>query len=396
VKTSRNVCFLPLTLTLLTLSLPCLAVSPKQLADEYSAFFQSYFARENLVGAAFAVVSRQEIIQIGTAGHTNAERHASINQNTAFRLASVSKTFAAGLVGQLVAEDRIEWDDPVNRYLPDFRIDGDTRKIHVRHLLGQSSGLMPHAYDNLIEDGKSMQQVRKQLAGLQLICSPGRCYGYQNTVFSLVDPMVEKLTSTPYSELMKQKIFQPLDMKTASVGYRPFVNNPNRAEPHVRWRGKWKTVSVLPNYYRVAPAAGVNASILDMAKWVMAQMGHRPDVIAPETVDTLITPGVRTRKELYRKEWRDLLTDAHYGLGWRIYQFGEQQIAYHGGRVSGYRADVAWSDNLDLGIVVLLNTESSRINTLTSRFWKMALNHTETGIALQENDPPAGRPATAP
>jgi beta-lactamase class C len=175
-------------------------------------------------------------------------------------------------------------------------------------------------------------------------------------------------------------------MNTASVGYQPFITNANRADPHVRWRGQWKTVSIKPNYYRLAPAAGVNASVLDMAKWVMAQMGQRPDVLAPETIDALTTPGVRTGRELYRREWRDLLTDAHYGLGWRVYQLGEQRVVYHGGRVSGYRADVAWSAQLDLGIVVLLNTETSRINTLTSKFWKMALSGEQKRMA-KRNEP---------
>ena len=76
---------------------------------------------------------------------------------------------------------------------------------------------------------------------------------------------------------------------------------------------------------------------------------------------------------MYRKQWKTMLSDAHYGLGWRIYQLGGERLVYHGGWVSGFRADVAFSLQRDIGIVVLLNAESSGISELTTRFWQMAL-----------------------
>jgi len=184
---------------------------------------------------------------------------------------------------------------------------------------------------------------------------------------------------------MAQKICQPLDMRNASVGYEAFVNNPNHAKPHVLIRdGTWKTVPVLPNYYRVAPAAGVNASALDMGKWLMAQLGSHPEVITPELVDTLTRPRVETTREVHRRHWKNLLTDAHYGLGWRIYQIGAHQIAYHSGWVSGYRADVAWSQEYGLGFAILLNAETNTINELTTTFWEMAFTGIEAEMNPQE------------
>jgi len=161
-------------------------------------------------------------------------------------------------------------------------------------------------------------------------------------------------------------------MQTASVGLEPFLANSNRAQPHVKGSNRWLTVQVLPNYYRVAPAAGVNASITDMGKWLAAQLGAYPEVVKPEAAVELVAPRVRTPRELQRREWNKLLTDAHYGLGWRVYQLGERQIAYHSGWVSGYRADVAYSPADGIGITVLLNAESSSINRLTTQFWLMA------------------------
>jgi beta-lactamase class C len=208
---------------------------------------------------------------------------------------------------------------------------------------------------------------------LPYLCKPGKCYGYQNSVFSLVDPVVKKATNQDYGTLIEQRIFKPLNMSTASVGFDAFISSPNRAEPHARRKGQWKTVTVQPNYYRAAPAAGVNASILDMGKFLQAQLGSMPQVLSPEMISNLSKPRVKTRRELYRKQWKTMLSAAHYGLGWRIYQLGDEQLVYHGGWVSGFRADVAFSLTHNIGIAVLLNAESSGISELTTRFWQMAL-----------------------
>ncbi len=349
----------------------------QELARQFTAYFKKRVTEENITGASFAVATPEGLVEIGTAGHTDTSRKHEINENTIFRIASVSKTFAAGLTGVLVSEGEFSWDDRVVSYVPDFRINGDAGKVRIRHVLGQSTGLIPHAYDNLIEDGLPMERIREQYRKLTFICPPGQCYSYQNSIFSLIEPVIETTTRRSYTELMNEKIFEPLDMRTASVGYDSFVSNPNHARPHVKSRGKWKTVRVKPNYYRVAPAAGINASALDMGKWLTAQMGGNPDVIRPEVIETLTRPRVKTVRDTRRKYWRDILSDAHYGLGWRVYRLGENEIAYHSGWVSGYRADIAWSETYRIGIAVLMNVEGSSISEITTTFWQMAFDMLE-------------------
>ena len=367
--------------TLLTIAFACdftqaglvSADTPEQeLAASFHSKFRQTISEENITGAAYAVVTPDRIIRIGTAGHTDTKRNQAINENTAFRVASVSKTFAAGLTGVLVQEGEFDWNDRLIDYVPDFRVDGDASQVRIEHLLGQSTGLIPHAYDTLIEDGLSMDRIKKQFSNLPYLCNPGDCYSYQNSVFSMIEPVIEKTTSRSYEDMMVEKIFLPLDMRDASVGYESFVNNPNHAKPHVKSRGQWRTVKVKPNYYRVAPAAGVNASALDMGKWLMAQMGSRPDVLGPDVVEVLTEPRVYTARDKRRKYWRDMLSDAHYGLGWRIYRMGDEEIVYHSGWVSGFRADVAWSEKHQVGLAVLMNVESNDISELTTTFWRMA------------------------
>jgi beta-lactamase class C len=356
----------------------------QQLADQFDAYFRKQVMLEDLTGAAFAMATPDGIVRIGTVGHTDTSRSKSIDQNTAFRIASVSKTFAAGLAGLLVNEGQFGWEDPVIDYVPDFRINGDAGKVRIQHVLGQSTGLIPHAYDNLIEDGLPLEKIEDQYKKLSYICQPGKCYSYQNSVFSLIQPVIEKTTAKSYAVLLEERIFHPLDMKSASVGYEPFINNPNHAKPHVKSRGKWKTVKVKRNYYRVAPAAGINASVLDMGKWLTAQMGGNPAVIDPDLIAVLTETRVKTIRAKRRRYWRDILSDAHYGLGWRIYQIGGHEIAYHSGWVSGFRADIAWSGDHNIGIAVLMNVESNSISELTTTFWQMAFDHFKTAARPEE------------
>lgn len=396
------------TLTVIATTCLCLQAAPlsaasaererdgRELAEQFAAYFQQQIVESGVTGAAFAVAGPEGILRIGTAGHTDTSRARAIDENTTFRIASVSKTFAAGLAAVLVEEGKFSWDDPVVEYVPDFRIDGDAGKVRIAHVVGQSTGLMPHAYDNLIEDGVSMEYIWRQYEKLSYICPPGQCYSYQNSIFSLIQPVMETTTRRPYAALMEEKIFSPLDMDTASVGYEPLISNPNHARPHVKSRNGWKTVKVKPNYYRVAPAAGVNASVLDMGKWLTAQMGGYPEVIGKDEVEMLIRPRVETIRDTRRKYWRDMLSDAHYGLGWRVYQLGDHRIAYHSGWVSGYRADIAWSAEHQVGIAILMNVEGNTISELTTTFWQMAFDTMEPVARAERGGTLAAAAASPP
>ena len=106
-----------------------------------------------------------------------------------------------------------------------------------------------------------------------------------------------------------------------------------------------------------------------MAKWLIANLGHQPQVLSSKLLTELTLPRIRTKKDLRRKYWRDHLTDAHYGYGWRIYQLAGFDIIYHSGWVSGFRADIGYSPQLDIGFAVLINAESNAINEISSQFW---------------------------
>ena len=103
---------------LLSQATPVFALSPEQkLAQDYELFFKQQVAAENVTGTAFVVASPDGIVRIGTAGHTDTSRKQRINENTTFRVASVSKTFAAGLTGVLINEGEFKWEDRLVDYV---------------------------------------------------------------------------------------------------------------------------------------------------------------------------------------------------------------------------------------------------------------------------------------
>ncbi|RFF28823.1 MULTISPECIES: serine hydrolase [unclassified Wenzhouxiangella] len=343
---------------------------------EMDRHFRIMLEAERVPGAAWAVVRDGRIVHAAGHGVRSLDDQRSVTPETVFRVASVSKTFAAQLTGQLVAEGRLHWDDPVRRYVPQFTLARaeHAQKLTIEHLLSQSAGIVPNAYDNLLNAGRTLEEILPQFGNVAPVCPPGECYTYQNVLFSLVEPAIEASSGRSYADLLRERVFEPLDMRQASVGHDEFLASSNRASPHVkvnRWR--WVPTQVNENYYRVAPAAGVNASALDLGRWLAAHMGNRPDVIRPQVVAGLTRKRVRTARELRRKGWRDLLSDAHYGLGWRIYSIDGQPLITHSGWVKGFVAQVAYSPEHRTGLALLLNAESGAINDLSIHFWQQAL-----------------------
>lgn len=346
-----------------------------ELVADFDQYYAAKLKEHNIPGAAYAIVQGNKIIATAGFGVRQLGRKEPVDPYTVFRLASVSKTFAGSLSSILEAEGHFSWDDKLVDYVPDFSF--KTKKynsqLKLKHLLSQSTGVMPNAYDNLIEANVPLEKILPQFSKIDPLCPPGQCYGYQNVLFSLIDQVIQKTTGKTYAEQLQERIITPLQLPTASVGLAGFFSTENRAMPHVRARGKWYPTKVAESYYHFSPAAGVNASAIDLGYWLIAQLGHNPAVLSDELLAGITAKQVKTRRDLRRKEWRRYLTDAHYAMGWRVYQFGQDELIYHGGWVQGYRAEIAYSREHQIGLVMLMNAESNLINELGTYFWSGVL-----------------------
>jgi beta-lactamase class C len=346
----------------------------KKWIDAYTQKVITQAQKYNVPGFAIVVVKKGQPAEFRYFGLT--ERNGTpINKDTVFRLASVSKTFTATLVAKQNSKKLIDWQTPVSSLTPQFTLDNyQSQPILLRHIIGQSAGFMPNAYDNLIEANYKRTRVLNELGKLDSICKPGYCYTYQNAIFGVLEEYYKDQNSS-FSQQLSTHLLAPLNMKS-NVGKKALEASPQWAKPHAAIaRNKWRKVRVKEDYYKYAPAAGINASIGDMEIWLRAMLLEYPDIVDSQMVEQMTQARVQTRNELRRREWRKHLRSAHYGLGWRVYDFKGIKLNSHGGWVQGYRADVAFSPSLETGLAILMNAESNMINTVSAQFWEQAVKN---------------------
>ncbi|RZA12571.1 MAG: class A beta-lactamase-related serine hydrolase, partial [Lysobacteraceae bacterium] len=312
-------------------------------------------------------------------GVTDVRNPQPIDAHTVFRLASLSKSFAGTVTGMLVNDGLLRWDSRLTDYVPEFRLSRPdaAQQVTVADILSHRVGLTHNAFDRDLEGNADYHSLTMKLANAPMTCAPGQCYAYQNVAFSLVGDIVFAATGQFYSEEVARRVFKPLGMHDASYGLEGIEASARWARPHVRGGGGWVSMTPKPNYYRVAPAAGVNASISDMAQWLLAHTGHRPDVLPAPLLATLHAPLVATPTEVRGSAWRRTrLNSASYALGWRVYNYSGHDVVFHGGAVQGYRGAMALLPEKDLGVVLLWNSESSLPSGLVPTILDSALGLT--------------------
>ena len=355
-------------------STPNLVPAPDQLLVQYEAYVDSFLAESQVPGVAIAIVSADRILYMKGFGHRAVNSPEKIDINTAFRVASLSKGFAAVLTGMLVQDHVLRWDDRVRKFLPDFTLKNpvNASELTIRHLLSHTSGLVAHAYDSMIEDNVALDKIAQHLQEVPITSAVGKLYSYQNVAYSLIAPIVATATGKAYQELVAERIFKPLGMVNASLSKAGLLASGNFAYPHVRRNAQWLPANVRDTYYTVAPAAGVNASVHDMALWLRALMGGMPEVISPQLVEEVSAPVVATPRERRRFNWNRRLRSAYYGLGWRVFDYAGHKLVFHSGGVRGYLAQIAFLPEEKIGIVVLQNSGSG--NPLVYEFLDRYLN----------------------
>ena len=184
-------------------------------------------------------------------------------------------------------------------------------------------------------------------------------------------------------------------MTTATYGRDALESSREWAKPHSRSGRRWLPFQPRENYYHVAPAAGVNASIKDMSHYLIAHMGGRTDVLPAELLDTLHRPVVATPTEMTSAPWRrGRLRDAHYALGWRVFDYAGETLVFHAGAVQGYRGVIAFLPQHRFGLVMLWNCETA----LPTGLLPMAMDATSgcrrsIGLASKCSSAAAWRPA---
>lgn len=342
-------------------------------AVAYDTYFRQAMADTKGAGAAVAIVKDSQIVWLKGYGTRNASTQDPVTAQTVFRIGSLSKGFTGVLSGMMVQRGLLHWDDKVANMIPEFRLKDklQTSRVTLRHILSHTTGLPYHAYTNLIEEGYDLHTIVKDYFPKSPVCGKeGEFYAYQNVAFCLAGAMMEKVTTLSFADLIRQQIFGPAGMKTASVTFEAMEQTADKAVPHVWTGSSWATQPIEPCYYNAAEAGGVNASITDMAQWLKVLLGQRPDIIGNKMLDEIFTPVVKTGNERrIQRGWinRD---EASYAMGWRVIEHHADTIIYHGGYVNGFRGEIAFDRKKGIGICVLFNGQTPLANDCIQAFFE--------------------------
>lgn len=366
------------------------------LASRIDALAQRIANEGHVTGMAIAIVQDDSVLLEKGYGVTIAGSREAVDKNTVFRLASLSKAFAGTVSAMLVSEGAMSWDTRIADHLPAFKL----RNVHsaqtltVKDILSHRVGLPFNTGDRLLEQDEPYPLLVAKLGEIEPMCNAGDCYGYQNIAFSLIGDMVFAATGDFYSHQVEKRIFHPLGMLDATYGRDGLEMSASWARPHVRRGNRWVAVQPRDTYYRVPPAAGVNASVHDLTFWLRAQLGRAPDVISPAVLATVQTPLVETPNETTASTWRrERLRSAHYALGWRIYDYMGEKLVYHAGAVQGYRGMTGILPEYGFGFVALWNCESSTPASLLATALDDYLGLPDRDFLGLDPKPKAKRPA---
>ncbi|MDB5671042.1 MAG: class beta-lactamase-related serine hydrolase [Alphaproteobacteria bacterium] len=317
--------------------------------------------RRDMIGMAVGVVENGQIRFLKGYGETVAGTGDKVTPNTVFRWGSLSKGVAADMVSLLAGQGRLSLSDPAGKYAASLKLPGGNEtKATIADILSHQLGLAGHSEDPKLEDGVDPHLLRSDLANLNAICSPGTCWSYQNVAYDASSEIVERITGKPYEQAVRDSLFGPLGMRSASLNRAALLASKSWARPYVGSKAS-KPVEVTDFYYRVPAAGGVNSSIKDLAIWLQAQMGLEPNVLPQPVLDVVQTPRVKTAGELGRmRKFRERVQVASYGLGWRVYEYAGHKVVAHRGGVKGYRSLIMFDPELKSGVVALWNSSTNQ------------------------------------
>lgn len=309
--------------------------------DRIDTFVSDYLDRHGLPGAAVTVVQGAEVVHEAGYGHDSDGEE--ITADTPLRIASVSKSFTAFAVLQLVGSGEVDLDQPVIRYLPEFALD-DARvgQITVRHLLSQTSGLPSPV---IVPPAADLEQAVGRMAGWQLSSDPGGSYRYSNANYWTAARLVEVVSGQPFDDYLRRQVFVPLAMTDSATSVTSRTHPAGVLDGHVTAYGRAIAVPELESVD--AGAGGVVSTAADMGRWLAMQ--QREGVTAS---GERLLPAELVRESHTRQPGAD-----RYGLGW-VNSGPDVSPARvsHSGVITGFNAQQDLVPSMDLGVVVMLNS----------------------------------------
>lgn len=349
---------------------------------KFDKYAEKSFQDWKIPGMAIAIVDDQKIVYMKTFGEKQINTGKKIDKNTIFRLASLSKGMTAELIGKLEEKGKLSFNSKVADIIDDFKLKtlSQTYKVQVKHLLSHTTGLSKYTLSKFIETDYTYNELKEKLPSQDILCNPGKCFSYQNFLYSIAGEAAAKASNKNFNDLIRDEIFTPLKMINSTSGAYGYASNDNKALPHLYNNSKYNVSSkdIISTYYQTSPAAGINSSISDMAIWLKAQFGGYPDIISTEVLARVRTPYILSEKidKNNQENWKSIRLDSiYYGLGWKTTEYaGKTKVVFHEGLLNGFTNIIAFLPEYNVGIVILTNSASPVSNFLAARFLDEYLN----------------------
>lgn len=315
---------------------------------------------------------------VGLAGAADLAAGTPVGMDTAFAIASISKTFTAALILDLVEDERIELDTSVVTYLPGLDIDP---KISVRQLLDHTSGLHDYFFHPRIDRALLTEPDRAWTPGQALrymgkpYFEPGRGWHYSNTNYLVLGLIAERVGAASLGDQLRTRFFEPLGLRSTwyqpservraplAHGYR-FAAEPDGDERAIDVTGRSDIAPFTSVVTAAAGAGGIAATSTDVARWAQALYGG--GVLEDATLQEMLDDMVRT--EVYGPS-------VPYGLGVQGLELDGSPTLGHSGRLLGFRSVVRYVEDSGLTIAVLTNQSRADPEVIARHLVRVARQH---------------------
>jgi CubicO group peptidase (beta-lactamase class C family) len=335
--------------------------------------FDEVMTRYRLPGMAMGVIVDGKVVHTRVAGELVAGTSQKIDNDTLFKIASNSKAMTTALLARLVDAGKLRWEDPVTRYLPNFKMYDPwvTQQIQVRDLLIHNSGLREGAGDLMLwpdPNNFTRADILAGLAHLKPQQSFRSQYAYDNLMYVVAGEVAAAAGGASYEELMRREIFGPLGMTRCQVGAWDRETIGNVAQPHMRHGDG--NVPIRGDGTRIpldtaAAAGGIRCGLNDMLTWMRVWLG---DELEATDGSTWLSPAQRkilwsahTPMPLGQRQrlWDGSHINA-YGYGWRLSDVDGVWRVAHTGTLAGMYSAVNLFPDKRAGFVFMINGDGGK------------------------------------
>ena len=334
------------------------------------AYYEKMVKDWDLPSASIGIVKDGELIFTGNYGVLETGKQGGPDENTLYAIASNSKAFTSAMIGMLVQEGKLKWDDKVKTYLPYFAVYDDWVSEHVtiRDLLSHRVGLGTFSGDNIwYKSNKSSEEIIKSIKYVPKAYEFRAGYGYSNLMYITAGEIIETVTGKSWGENVSERIFQPLGMDRSITVLNQLDNKGNYATPHKRTNNENVAIDWV-DWEEVAATGGIVSSVADVSKWMIFNMNHgihkKDTLLSANTRNMVWTPHNNfkvdhTRKNDFGRQF------SSYGLGWGLSDYHGKLRVGHTGGFDGMITAVTMIPGENLGVVVLTNGTKSPIMAAT-------------------------------